>query len=197
MMRKLTLLFGFCLLAACSGQPPVPKDHYYRLPQPEISSELNPLTDGTIFVEQFIADGIHRERALAYAEDSAPTEVFQHHYHHWIESPSLLLRDQLIDYLRARQAGRVITDSPGVPAELSIYGKIRRFDQIVKSGAIVVVVSLEFRVEKAGSGEPLLVRDYERRLDPGGSSMNAAVSGFGAALSEIFSRLLGDLHAVL
>ena len=195
MMRNSIIALPLIALVACGGQSTVPEDHYYRLPSPEVASKSTPLTDGAIFVEQFIADGIHHERALVYADAAAPSELLQYHYHFWAESPSRLLRDHFIDYLRSANAGRMITDSPEVPAELSIYGKIKRLDQIVKSGTAEVVAEVEFRVQKAGSDAPVLVRQYERAKALQDRSLGAAVSAFASALSEIYSQLVDDVAA--
>lgn len=195
MTRNLIIALPLLALGACGGQSTVPEDQFYRLPAPEVSATSATLTDGAIFVEQFLADGIQRERALVYTEASTPTKLLQRHYHFWTDSPARLLRDQLIDYLRAANAGRVITDSPEVPAELSIYGKISRLDQIVDSGSAMVDVVVDFRVQKAGSEAPVLVRQYERTQSLHDQSVEAAVTAFGAALSEIYAQLVSDMAA--
>ena len=195
MMRNSIIALPLIALVACGGQSTVPEDHYYRLPSPEVASKGAALTDGTIFVEQFIADGIHHERALVYADAAAPSELLQYHYHFWTDSPSRLLRDHFVDYLRSANAGRMITDSPEVPAELSIYGKIKRLDQIVNSSTAEVVAEVEFRVQKAGSDAPVLVRQYERTVAVQDRSMEAAVGAFGSALSGIYAQLVDDIAA--
>lgn len=195
MMRNAIITLGLAMLAACGGQSTVEEDHYYRLATGQVAPASQPLADGAIFVEQFLADGIQRERALVYAESSAAAELRQRHYHFWADSPSRLLRDQLVDYLRAANAGGQITGAPEVPAELSIYGKIRRLDHIVKSGSAEVVVVLEFRVQRAGLDAPLLVRQYERTMSAADSSVEAAVDVFAAALSGIYAELVEDIAA--
>ncbi|MBI2993322.1 MAG: membrane integrity-associated transporter subunit PqiC [Gammaproteobacteria bacterium] len=193
MRRSAIITLILAVLAACGGQSTVEEDHYYRLTGPQVAPPSRPLTDGTIFVEQFLADGIQRERALVYADSPATTELRQRHYHFWADSPSRLLRDQLVDYLRAASAGSRITDAPEVPADLSIYGKIRRLEQVLKSGSADVVVVLEFRVQKAGADAPVLLRQYERTQPAGNASVEAAVHAFAAALSEIYGQLVEDI----
>lgn len=194
MNRVASILLLLILAAGCSGQPPVPEDHFYRLTLPAQAASPAVLTGGAIFVERFIVDGVHRDRALTYM-DGAPNELKQHHYHHWIDSPARLLRDYLIDYLRASTAAAVVTDSPTEAAGLSIYGKIRQFDIVSGEGPQQVAVALEFRVENASGDKPPFVRAYERRREASDRTLNGSVEAFGAALDDIFSRLVEDLGA--
>ncbi|MGH8248561.1 MAG: ABC-type transport auxiliary lipoprotein family protein [Gammaproteobacteria bacterium] len=193
MIRAARILLVLMSVAACSGQPPVPEDHFYRLTQPSTAASAAVLTGGAIFVERFIADGVHRDRALTYMVGS-DSELKQHHYHHWIDSPARLLRDHLIDYLRASAAAAVVTDSPTEAAGLSIYGKIRQFDIVSRDGMQQVAVALEFRVETPTDDRPPFVRAYERRREAGERTLNGAVEAFSGALDDIFSQLVEDLR---
>lgn len=193
MNRVASILLLLISAAGCSGQPPVPEDHFYRLSPPAQAASPAVIAGGAIFVERFIADGVHRDRALTYV-DRADNELKQHHYHHWIDSPARLLRDHLIDFLRAVAAATVVTDSPTEAAGLSIYGKIRQFDIVSGNGSQQVAVALEFRVESATDGKPPFVRAYERRREADDSTLIGAVKAFSAALNEIFSHLVEDLR---
>jgi ABC-type uncharacterized transport system auxiliary subunit len=194
MTRTIMLSLAVLALGACGGQPPVPEDFYYRLVKPAAPAQAQALSDGTIFVEQFIADGVHRERALTYVTGDPAVEIRQHHYHHWMDSPSRMLRDQLIDTLRAGQAAPLVTDAPEVVSDLNIHGKIRRFDQRPASGG-EVTVALDFRVERSDRPEPLLVRSYEARAPVAGRDMAAAAGAYSVALAEIYAALIADIAA--
>jgi len=195
-MKKLTVFATIAVLtAACSGQPPVPEDHFYRLPAPATAESVSGLSAGAIFVEQFIADGVHRERAIVYAKHAASTELLQYHYQYWIDSPTRLVRDHLADYLRGGGAAELVSTSPDIPAELSIFGRIRQFEIVEGQGGGEVVVGLEFRVDRAGRTAPLLVKNYEERFVSGDDSMNGAVTAFGTALARIYAHLAADIRA--
>jgi ABC-type uncharacterized transport system auxiliary subunit len=150
-----------------------------------------------VFVEQFIADGLHRDRAIAYAERPQAAELQQYHYYFWTDSPSRLVRDHLIDYLRAGNAASLVSSAPDVMAEISIFGRIRQFEFIEGPGNGEAAVALEFRVDRLGRNEPLLIRSYEERAAPGSDTMNGAVEAFGAALTRIYERLATDIRASL
>ena len=197
-MKRLTLVATIlALTAACSGNPPVPEDRFYRLPVPTAAEGVSGLATGPIFVEQFIADGVHRERAIVYARNRASTELLQYHYQYWIDSPTRLVRDHLADYLRAGNAAGLVSSAPDVQAELSIFGRIRHFEFVEGSGGGEAVVGLEFRVDRLGHDTPLLIRVYEERSDSADDSMNGAVAAFGAALTRIYGRLVTDIRANL
>lgn len=196
MNRLAGVLFTLALAAGCSGQPPVPEDHYYYLMRPATVESPAPLSDGVVFVESFIADGVHRERALTYMDGPA-TELKQYHYHHWVDSPARLLRDHLIDFLRAGNSAALVTDAPTERVELAIYGKIRRFDIIAGRGTAQVAVALEFRVVKAGSDGPPFVRLYERRQEANDRTINGSVEALSAALTDMYSELVKDLHEAM
>jgi ABC-type uncharacterized transport system auxiliary subunit len=196
-MKKLTALATIlALTAACSGNP-VPEDHFYRLPAPAAAEGVTGLSSGTVFVEQFIADGVHRERAIVYAKRAASTELLQYHYHYWMDSPTRLVRDHLADYLRAGGAAGLVSTSPDVLAELSIFGRIRQFEIIEGAGAGEAIVSLEFRVDREGKDAPILIKSYEERTAADDDSVNGAVAAFGTALGRIYARLAEDIRAGL
>ena len=181
------------LIVGCAGSSPMPKDHFYRLPDPALQSESVQLVLGDIFVEQFITDGLHRERAILYTNDPLSIELGQYHYHHWIDSPTRLIRDQLIQFLRVSNVTNRVFDTPDVSAGLHIYGKIRRFERQHNEASGSVIVSLDFKVIQSGLESPLLLKLYTEQIDFEGQSMNKAVAAFSEALSIIFSHLIEDI----
>jgi ABC-type uncharacterized transport system auxiliary subunit len=195
-MKKLTVFATILVLAAaCSGNP-VPEDQFYRLP-PASAEGLSGLASGPIFVEQLIADGVHRERAVVYAKQAASTNLLQYHYRYWTDSPTRLIRDHLADYLRAGGAAELVSTSADVRAQLSIFGRIRQFEVVEGPGTGEAVVGLEFRVDHSDRDRPLLIKVYQERAAAADDSMNGAVTAFGTALTRIYGRLTADIRAGL
>lgn len=197
MARKFCILLLVLLLCSCAMNAPVPEDHYYKLPWQYTTLPEIRLTDGAIFVEQFIADGLYRERALLHTNDSLGIELMQYHYHHWIDSPSRILRDQLIDYLTETRAAARVAGIPDASAVLGIHGTVKGFERREYGHTDQVYVELEFRVDKSGMDAPVLLSDYQAQIEVTGTEMNDVVIAFEAALSQIFTRLLSDLNEKL
>jgi len=182
------------LLCSCATNVPVPDDHYYKLPWGHPSLPEIRLTQGSIFVEQFVADGLYRERPLLYTVDNLGIELKQYHYHHWVDSPSRMLRDQLIRYLSASRAAARVTPVPDASAELGIHGTVKGFERREHGNTDQVFVDLEFRVDKRGQDVPVMLSDYQAQVDVTGKEMSDVVIAFESALSQTFARLLSDLN---
>jgi ABC-type uncharacterized transport system auxiliary subunit len=186
------------LLTACAGSPPVPDDHYYRLAtlQPE-QTEGAPKLKGILKVDPVKAYGIYRERALLYSRSEHPEELQQHRYHYWIDTPSRLIRDQLVDFLRASQIAESVAGSQlPLQGDMKLKFSLKQFERVIdKSAAHRIRVTLDALLVDA-NGNPLLTRRYERLLTVSGSSIAASVRSFDQALSEIYEELLKDIRAL-
>jgi cholesterol transport system auxiliary component len=190
---------GFCLpgllliLSSCADNPPMPDDRYYRIPWTSTALTETKLTDGGLFVQQFIADGLYRERPLIHTADRSGIELLQYHYHHWVDSPARMLRDQLIRYLTESRAALHVVNNTDVPVDLAIHGKIKGFERYKYGNTDRVNVELEFRVDQTGNKVPLLISAYNVQIDVHGNSMNGVVTAYGLAISQVFAQLLADV----
>lgn len=186
------------LLAACASSPPVPDDHYYRLTtvQPE-QSNVSPKFKGVLKVDPVKAYGIYRERALLYSRSEHPEELQQHRYHYWIDTPSRLIRDQLVDFLRASQIAESVAGSQlQVQGDLKLKLSLKQFERVIeKSAAHRVRVTLEALLI-ASDGKQLMTKRYQRELATSDPSMPSSVRAFNLALHEIFGDLLKDLQTL-
>lgn len=197
-MRRGMLIILIASIISCAQQQPVPSDHFYRLPDPQSSSVLDtPLVNGMVLVKQFQTDGLHIERAILYTNDEQSIELKQYRYHFWQDSPSRLVRDHLVAYLRdANMAPIVVTDN-GSAAEVVVSGKIKQFEQRIWNNDAEAVVALEFRVDRATEVQPILLKDYRTQVAVDGDSMRATVTAFDKALLELFEAFLADAEREL
>ncbi|MCG8324027.1 MAG: PqiC family protein [Thiotrichales bacterium] len=181
-------------LISCGAQKPVPIDHFYRLP--EISSESVPdvsLSDGVIYVSIFETDGLHRERALVYSEGGNELELKQYHYQHWVDSPTRMLRDHLVQYLRAASASPTVVTSVDPYPQMEIRGKIHRFDQINTDSNTSVTVSLELRADS--DNRLLHIQDYDFTETVSGDSVEDTVNSYNSLLIKSFTQFVNDVKA--
>lgn len=196
--RLLRTLLPLLLLGACAVAPPVPDDHYYRLlPGQPPARSVAPRIPGTLKVEPVKAFGIYRDRALLYARQNHPEGLQQHRYHYWIDTPTRLIRDLLVDYLRASGvAGRVAGTQIPQRGDVRLKLTLKRFERVIGgNGGTSVRVALD-AVMTDSKGHPLKVTGYARELAAADSSIPASVTALNLALQQIFGELLGDLRGL-
>jgi ABC-type uncharacterized transport system auxiliary subunit len=142
-------------------------------------------------------DGLHRERAILYSDDEDTIELKQYHYHHWIDSPTRMIRDHLVTYLRNVNAAPLVVTTVGEYVELNISGRIEQFERMDFSDQPAVAVELILRLDRQNESRPLLLKEYQvtRKMDD--ESMQSAVKAFDGALSKIFSEFYSDMSSAL
>ncbi|MFN2339023.1 MAG: ABC-type transport auxiliary lipoprotein family protein [Gammaproteobacteria bacterium] len=181
-------------LSGCAGT--VPDDHFYRLATLPVEQafERPPLV-GVLRVERVEAVGLLRDRALLYSHADRPQQLQRHHYHHWIGPPPVLVRDQLVQYLRDSDiADLVATDPMGRDADLYLHLELRDFSRRLHAGGRAAVrVELGLVAQPADRESPQLVRRYAREVTAANGSPAAAVTAFDQALAEIYGELARDL----
>lgn len=183
------------MLSGCT-QPPVPEDTFYRLtldgPERRFAP---PLLQGTVEVQRFSADGLVGERALVYDSDAGQQRLHQRHYHFWTDSPTRMLQELLVDYLReANVAPRVVTPEHRARREYVVDGKIKRFEYVAASpGRATVVVELSLR--RLSDDELLILSSYASESGSVDDSALGSVRALEQAVSGAYARFLEDLSA--
>jgi ABC-type uncharacterized transport system auxiliary subunit len=196
--RIIACTLAALLLAACAGSPPIPDDHYYRLTRIAVEQTNDaPRLKGVLKVDPVKAYGIYRERALLYSRSEHPEELRQHRYHYWIDTPSRLIRDQLVAFLRASEIADGVAGSQlSIQGDLKLKLSLKHFERVIgESAPQRIRVALEALLLNA-EGEPLMTRRYQRELEASDSSIAASVRTFNRALHEIYRDLLKDLRAL-
>ena len=181
------------VLTACS-QPPVPKDNYYRL---HIGSPKQiyqkPIFSGSVEIQRFSADGLLANRHIAYASLQRPHLLNEYHYHFWSEPPPVMIRDQMVDFLRAAKASkRVVTPELRISAKYIISGKIKRFEHI-RGSEEHAAVELELAARNRKSGDLLYLGTYGVKIPITGSDVATAVESINRGVREIFTRFLKNI----
>jgi ABC-type uncharacterized transport system auxiliary subunit len=180
------------LLSACGDSPTVPVDHFYRFTLNPGIITSQPLSDKTIFVSKFLAEGIYNERALLFSEDEDNRELQQYHYHFWAVAPSSLLRDYLVDYLRAADSAPVVVGEFSAGEGLKIGGRILGFEKLKNTENSSIHVVLEIRLDKLGEFNPRLIKTYKALEKINGKSMDDTIAAFNRAVDRIFADFIAD-----
>jgi ABC-type uncharacterized transport system auxiliary subunit len=184
-------------LAACS-QPPLPRDHFYRLSGgvPAMRYDPAPL-EGSLGVIRLRADGLVTQRPILFTSRERPNRLEQHSYQYWVESPPLMLRDALVDYLREAGAATSVTVGEARrPSGCELTGTLRRMEHITAGGQpSTALIEIEFMLERANDRAVLLHRTYRAEQVAADLTIDATATAFDSALGALFARLVADLAA--
>lgn len=200
-LRQAVLLAALAVQAACSLIPtsPIPQDHYYRLPDAApVRVYARPPLGGIVGVRALRGVGLYQEQAMDFVQAGRPLELHQYNYRLWVEPPTHLVQDQLVDYLRAAHAApKVLRYRPGQGMAAVVSGDIERFERVVgkRRDEVVVALMLEY-----GPPDQFLPRRlsqrYVAKAAVAGHSIDAVARAFGKALDSISARFLADVAAL-
>ncbi len=182
------------VLAACGSADPVPEDQFYRLRAVMSSAPLTKaLFPGTLEIDRFVADGLTAGRPIVYSKAGKPYQVKEYHYHFWTQPPTVMLRDELVSYLRAAKiSSAVVTPEMRVPVDYVLTGKITRLERIVGTPP-KAVIELELGLRKATGGKLIFLDTYRIEKQSVGSGVGSAVKSLNTALTAIYAKFVDDL----
>ncbi len=190
--RLLPALVAVATVGCASG--PAPRDHYYRLETAAPKALPSPKLAGTLEAGRLRVEAISQGRRMLYRDASQSGEIGQHAYHHWVDPPSVMLQDQLAQYLRsAGAAENVVTPAVRVESDYLVSGRIVQLERILGGSEPRIAVELELALMRQKGRELLLLETYrEERVAPG-SGVADAVTAYEQAITAIFERFLADI----
>jgi ABC-type uncharacterized transport system auxiliary subunit len=190
--RLLPALLAAAWLGCASG--PAPRDHYYRIEAATPAALPSPPVAGTLEVDRLRVEAISQGRQMLYRDASRPEEITPHAYHHWADSPSVMLQDQLVRYLRsAGVAEKIVTPAIHVDSDYLVSGRLVRLERIFGAGEQRVAVEIELVLTRQKGRKLLLLETYrEERVVPG-AGVAESVTAYEQAIGAIFERFVADL----
>jgi len=197
-LRRIAVMLAVALtIAGCASQAPVPSDKYYRLQTVFAAAVMpSPKFSGTFEIERFSADGLTAGRPIVYAEANDPNQLQEYHYHFWTQPPTVMLRDELVTYLRAAKiAGSVVTPEMRLEPDYVMTGRIRKLEQVLGSPNRTRL-ELEIALRRPADGKLMFLKSYTHETTQSSAGVAAAVDGLNEALNIIYSDLLADLSAL-
>ena len=198
MKTKGLLLAAILVLAgACADQGPVPQDHFYRL---TVGAAENPFASpplkGTLEVERLAGDGLVAGRPIIFSEAATPNRLQEYNYRLWTEAPTVMVRDQLVAYLRsAKAATTVLTPEMRSIPDYVLGGKIRRLEKVMASPPRVVV-ELELAIRRSRDSRIVFLDTYRAEVNTKGDSIGTAVAAMSQALGQVYARFVKDLSKI-
>ena len=195
-MRVAGLALMLGMLTACAAQPPVPQDRYYRLQAAVATAPMGtPALPGTLEVERFSADGLTAGRPIVYMQSDNPNQLLEYHYHFWTQPPTVMLRDELVTYLRGSNvANNVVTPEMRLPSDYVLTGRIRRLEQIVGSPN-ATAMELEISLRRQADGKLLFLKSYRHETATSSAGVGAAVDALNQSLNVVYADILADLKS--
>lgn len=180
------------LLAACSSAPP--KDHYYRMMVNEngvLKKDAPLLTQ--VVVQEFRVLGLLKERGIVYTPQDRAHEVHQYHYHAWIESPSVLFQQLMVDVLRqTKMADLVVTPEMNARTDYEIRGRVNRFE-LVRGSSPAVVVKMELMLRSLKQRKMLYLGRYQREVALSTEDIQVSVNALSDAVNQIYQDFLNEI----
>lgn len=193
--NSIVSLLAVLVLSACV-QPEVPPDRFYRIVPPPPQPLAAPLLRGTLEVDRPAANGLVANRAIVYADSARPNELEAYSYRFWAEPPALMLRDELVRYLRAAGvAEAVVTADMRLDADYVLISRLKRLERVVGADPRVEV-EMDISLRDNRRDRLVFQRIYRDSVAPSDDSISAAVDAINAAFADFCARLVTDLGGV-
>lgn len=188
----LPLIVNALLLNGCLGGQPSP-DYFYRLhvPAPETRLDPTPL-NGTLQVTRPWADALTSERHLVYRKGNNISQLNHHAYHRWIDSPTILLQQEITQYLRkAGLAQQVVTPEMRTKADYALSCRMAKLERVLDQSPRVIL-ELELGITSMKDRRTLLLRTYREEQPATDPEVTSSITAYNQALSNILQRFISD-----
>jgi len=190
---RMTLIIT-CLIAAngcLGGQPST--DNYYRLHVPDPTTHFDPSPlQGTLQVTRPLADALTSERHLVYRKAGNSSQLNHHAYHRWVDSPTLLLQQEITQFLRkAGLAHHVVTPEMRTTVDYALSCRIARLERVLDQSPRVIL-ELELGITSIKDRRTLLLRTYQKDQPTEDLQVDSSIKAYNQALSNILHRFLTD-----
>lgn len=188
------ILFITCLLATngCLGGQPS-QDYFYRLHVPDPTTHFDPSPlQGTLQVTRPRADALTSERHLVYRKESSTSQLNHHAYHRWVDSPTLLLQQEMTQFLRkAGLAQQVVTTEMRATVDYALSCRIARLERVIDQSPRVIL-ELELGITSMKDRRTLLLRTYREEELTTDLEVGTSIEAYNQALSTILHRFITD-----
>ena len=196
--RRASLLVALVVISACASPPPVPEDQFYRLQAVYADDPLPaPLFKGSIEVDRFVADGLTANRAIVFSKQEDSNLVRAYHYQFWIKPPTVMLRDELIGFLRkSKIADAVVTPEMRVNARYVLAGKINHLERVISKKADLALIDIELSLRDSKNGKLLALKTYRIEEPAENETVSGIVNALNVSLSVIYADFLSALRSL-
>lgn len=172
----------------------MPSERYHRLTVDTPTKVYQtPKLTGTVEVDRFRAAGVLEDRAIVFVEHDRPNVLHQYHYQLWADSPTRMLQQTTVDYLRAvNLADQVVAAGLRIEPAYTLIGDIKKLEHVVGNSSSILV-ELEFGLREHKGGDVVWVKRYTVNKKVKGDTVGAATRAISEAVGEILTSLSADL----
>lgn len=193
---NITILISTLILTACfGGSTSIPDDHYYRLPELVAIKMTTPLLNGTLSVKRVITYGIYGERTLIYTDENNRNKLNRYHYHHWEKSPSKLIQDNIVQYLKSSGiAQNVISYSQNTHADYLLEAELISMHRDITSKDYMADITINIQIYNKSNGAIYINKRYRSKITANSNELVSTIDAFGLSLKTIYDKLITDLQ---
>jgi cholesterol transport system auxiliary component len=175
-------LLMLSLLSACGKEHPI---HYYAINRP-LAPEAPARPNGPILlVGRITSPEALQDIRIRYRSGS--NEAGAYEYHRWTERPDAMVRDLLVQRLRATGHYAQVQEASGsAGGDFLIRGKLYEFSEVDEPG-IQTRVSLQLELVARKSGLVVWSHTFNRNQPVQGKTMNDVVSSLDHNLQQVIA----------
>ena len=178
-------LTGLALLAGCSLLPKPAPVELYRLPSARAQTEARaPQLALSLRIARPAAGTLLAGQRILVLPDGERVSYYKGA--NWAEPAPLLLRNRLLDALRAD--GRIATlssDDRILQADFELDGDLRAFQSVYVEGTPQIELRLDLRLLRAATQRVVASRSFELRQTASGQTLPEVVRAFGLASDTV------------
>lgn len=190
----LLLALALVVVVACA-LPPAPVDHHYQIDASASPVQFETqILGGTLRIKRPRASAFIDSTRIVYRRSDEPAEVVRSAYQHWVDAPTLMLRDELIRVMRdSGAAEQVITSDLRIHADYTLAGRLLAFELVRSDSGNEARVELELSLIRSQGQALLLHAVYAESEGAESDEPSAQVEALSRALGRVLTRFLHDL----
>lgn len=196
--KNLLLLLCITSIASCVSGTSIPQEHYYRLPAvlSEKPDAGNRRQMDCLLVRDVTVKGLLNDRSLLYVESKQPFEVKKYYYHQWEETPAVMVRDHLIDYLQSTAISKRVARFNYAEKNCHVLeSSLEKMEIHYVNNNAELQVSMQADLRDPAS-QIMFSKHYQASHVADGKDIHTLVSAYREAFAAVYQQLAEDLVRV-
>jgi ABC-type uncharacterized transport system auxiliary subunit len=186
--KNLLLIFVFAMLNACGN---VPETHYYTVELKQLSQQ-NEHIGALLHIQAFDASTVLKYDKLMYK--TSPYEIKYDAYRRWVATPSTLLSEKAVEYFRQSLLfDHVVMDMPQSREGYSLFGYVNHFEESLKNGQRLAVVSVAFDVYNLANRKLELHKNITQSAPIQNSTIDGIMAAMSSSVQSVFDELAKEM----